>query len=256
MEEPEFSGCDSAFAQPYNHQLSPERSAGGGGGDKSEEAKINHSSSQKDLKKFYSHISNEGMSHRLSDSVIKSVSTQQIKDSELSQINKNNHVDNIDPDVSRMMLTGPEKWGEPKNRREDKDEFAVTKPFNPVPIIHQNTTSAEKKNTGHSKMAYQASSNTQQYRKSVMTTGGASDDVPANKSVDLEYQFQRWNGDHSVKVLISTELSHETIIKLIPSGTRVADAISRHMDDMVPDVLMQQQSQDKRGRHQEEEVEE
>lgn len=259
LEESELSGCDVAFAQPCNHQLSPERSAGGGGGDKSEEAKIDHLTSLNDPKHFNSHISNGGRSHCLPGHVIKLVSTQQIKDSQLSQGNKNSEGDNNNPEVSRMMLTGEEKWGNPTKKREDKEEFTVTKPFYPVPIIHEDTISAEKKNTGHSEMAHQILSNTQQYIKNVMTPGGAGDDVSANESVGLEYQFQRWNGDHSVKVLISTELSHDTIINLIPSDTRVADALSRSMDDKrdtAPNVFMQQQNKDERERHHEEEEEE
>lgn len=258
LEESEFLGCDAAFDQPCNNQLSPERSAGGGG-DKSEEVKIDHFSSLNGLKHFYSHISNGGRSHHLSELVVKLLSTQQIKHSELSQGYKNNQVDNNNPDASRMMLMGSEKWVNPAKKREDKEEFALTKPFHSVPIIHENAVSAEKKNTGHSEVAYQTLSNTQQYIKDVMTTRGASDDVSANKSVDLEYQFQRWSGDHSVKVVISAELSHDTIIKLIPSDTRVADALSRNMDDKqdsVPDFLMQQHNKDERERHHEEEEEE
>lgn len=66
------------------------------------------------------------------------------------------------------------------------------------------------------------------------------------QSVDLNYQFQRWSGDHSVKVSIPTDARGNSNITMQPSDTRAADALSRHMAQMPAQraELLQPKTQD------------
>lgn len=63
----------------------------------------------------------------------------------------------------------------------------------------------------------------------VNTAAVANNAAPEKQSADINYQFQRWSGDHSVKVSIPTSAQRDGHITLQPSDARAADALSRHI---------------------------
>lgn len=59
--------------------------------------------------------------------------------------------------------------------------------------------------------------------------------VKASGESDLlvvDYAFQRWTGEHSVKVSVPMQVVRETNITLLPSDMRAADMLSRHMSHL------------------------
>ncbi|XTZ39299.1 hypothetical protein ACQYRI_04605 [Salmonella enterica] len=72
-----------------------------------------------------------------------------------------------------------------------------------------------------------------------------ADSATNKKSMDLNYSFQRWSGDHSVKVSIPANTRREGDVTLLPSGTRAAEVISReivHLPGYKPEILQPLQS--------------
>lgn len=72
---------------------------------------------------------------------------------------------------------------------------------------------------------------------------------PGSESPALEvnYPFQRWSGDHSVKVLVSTDSRREGAVTLLPSDSRAADVLARNMGQLTsltPDFLMPEREHD------------
>lgn len=65
-----------------------------------------------------------------------------------------------------------------------------------------------------------------------VNTQAASGEVKEKQAMDLNYQFQRWSGDHSVKVSIPTDIRGDSKITMQPSDTRAADALSRHISQL------------------------
>ncbi|MBN3264708.1 SpaN/EivJ family type III secretion system needle length determinant [Pectobacterium brasiliense] len=77
------------------------------------------------------------------------------------------------------------------------------------------------------------------------------------RSFDIDYQFHRWAGDHSVKVSIPTEARRDTNITLLPSDTRAADVLSRqmvHLSGHTPELLKPEQDCEERERHQQQDA--
>jgi type III secretion system protein len=78
----------------------------------------------------------------------------------------------------------------------------------------------------------------------------------------VDYAFQRWAGEHSVKVLVPMQVSRETNITLLPSDRRAADMLSRHMGhltgltaELLPPHRARDEQQRQRQHHQAEEQE-
>ncbi|WP_224653928.1 hypothetical protein [Pectobacterium versatile] len=75
----------------------------------------------------------------------------------------------------------------------------------------------------------------------------------ASRSFDIDYPFQRWAGDHSVKISIPTEARRDANITLLPSDTRAADALSRqmvHLSGHTAELLKPEQDSEERERRQ------
>lgn len=67
------------------------------------------------------------------------------------------------------------------------------------------------------------------------------------QTLEVNYQFQRWSGDHSVRVSMPNEARREGNIALLPSDARAADALLRnmgHLTGLSPDLLRPQQERD------------
>ncbi|MEW5290511.1 hypothetical protein ABW286_15190 [Erwinia papayae] len=54
----------------------------------------------------------------------------------------------------------------------------------------------------------------------------AAESPSSSRSLDLDYKFQQWSGQHSVKVSVSGEAVRDGNMTLLPSGTRAADALT------------------------------
>ncbi|WP_261641788.1 hypothetical protein [Erwinia mallotivora] len=54
----------------------------------------------------------------------------------------------------------------------------------------------------------------------------AAESPTSSRSLDLDYKFQQWSGQHSVKVSVSGEAVRDGNMTLLPSGTRAADALT------------------------------
>lgn len=67
------------------------------------------------------------------------------------------------------------------------------------------------------------------------------------QTLELNYQFQRWSGDHSVRVSVPTEARREGNVTLLPSDGRAADVLLRNMSHLTGislDLLRPQQERD------------
>ncbi|MDR3106180.1 MAG: hypothetical protein LBU96_17285 [Yokenella regensburgei] len=65
--------------------------------------------------------------------------------------------------------------------------------------------------------------------------------------LEVNYQFQRWSGDHSVRISVPTEARREGNVTLLPSDARAADVLLRnmgHLTGLSPDLLRPQQERD------------
>jgi len=68
-----------------------------------------------------------------------------------------------------------------------------------------------------------------------------------SQTLEVDYQFQRWSGDHSVRISVPTEARREGNITLLPSDARAADVLQRnmgHLTGLTPDLLRPQQERD------------
>jgi hypothetical protein len=52
------------------------------------------------------------------------------------------------------------------------------------------------------------------------------------QTLEVDYTFQRWSGDHSVKVTIPAQALREGNMTLLPSDARAADALSRNLGSL------------------------
>lgn len=69
----------------------------------------------------------------------------------------------------------------------------------------------------------------------------------SSKTLEVDYAFQRWSGDHSVKVSMPMQTLREGTVTLLPSDTRAADALSRnmaHLARFTPELLQPRQERD------------
>ncbi|MBX9488612.1 hypothetical protein J8Z82_11275 [Yersinia enterocolitica] len=73
------------------------------------------------------------------------------------------------------------------------------------------------------------------------------------KTLEVNYQFQRWSGDHSVRISVPTEARREGNVTLLPSDARAADVLLRnmgHLTGLSPDLLRPQQERDEEQQQQ------
>lgn len=98
---------------------------------------------------------------------------------------------------------------------------------------------------------------TQRERLNALRLGDASDD----HTVRISYPFQRWFGEHSVKVSIRRDSLFESAMVLQPSDVRASDALARQLEHwpkqtphiLLPDSAGEERQQDQQQREQEEE---
>lgn len=67
------------------------------------------------------------------------------------------------------------------------------------------------------------------------------------QTLEVDYSFQRWSGDHSVKVTIPAQALREGNMTLLPSDARAADALSRNLGMLAghsPELLQPRQERD------------
>ncbi|ADP12410.1 hypothetical protein EJP617_27290 [Erwinia sp. Ejp617] len=136
---------------------------------------------------------------------------------------------------------------------EEKEEFTTLKSHFSVPPAHGDSASLGEDTISRGENMHR--SRTQQLIKFANEAASLSEVRVDKQDVNLVYQFQRWTGDHSVKVSIPFDSSSGNIT-LLPSDARVADALSRNMDRTIhrmSDLLLQQHDKDERQHHQDEE---
>ncbi|MCW2478381.1 hypothetical protein [Candidatus Symbiopectobacterium sp. NZEC135] len=98
---------------------------------------------------------------------------------------------------------------------------------------------------------------TQRERLNALRLGDTSDD----HTVRISYPFQRWFGEHSVKVSIRRDSLFESAVVLQPSDMRASDALARqleHWPKQTPHILLPDSAGDERqqGQQQREQEEE
>lgn len=79
-----------------------------------------------------------------------------------------------------------------------------------------------------------------------------------DQTLEVNYQFQRWSGDHSVRISVPTEARREGNVTLLPSDARAADVLLRnmgHLTGLSPDLLRPQQERDEQRRQQQQQDE-
>ncbi len=87
----------------------------------------------------------------------------------------------------------------------------------------------------------------QQLKAQALRVGNEVKPVSENQTLEVDFQFQRWSGDHSVKVSIPTEARREGNVTLLPSDVRAADALLRNMGSLTsltPELLRSQKERD------------
>lgn len=98
---------------------------------------------------------------------------------------------------------------------------------------------------------------TQRERLNALRLGDSRDD----QTVRISYPFQRWFGEHSVKVSLRRDSLFESAMVLQPSDVRASDALTRQLDHwpkqtphiLLPDSVGDEQQQGQQQREQEEE---
>lgn len=128
----------------------------------------------------------------------------------------------------------------PLRIKEDSGEARVfwlgaKQPENVVP--KQGEVAAQSRNT---------SATLQQLKTQAGSAGGVKGENEG-QMLEVNYQFQRWSGDHSVKISVPTETRREMNVTLLPSDARAADVLIRnmgHLTGISPDLLRPQQERD------------
>ena len=73
-----------------------------------------------------------------------------------------------------------------------------------------------------------------------------------NKMLEVNYQFQRWSGNHSVRVSLQTDVHRKRNITLLPSDIRTADALNQNknnLQDFNTDIQWSLQDEEQEQRH-------
>lgn len=85
---------------------------------------------------------------------------------------------------------------------------------------------------------------TLQQLKSQVNAATAAPSAKEAQTLEVDYSFQRWSGDHSVKVTIPAQALREGNMTLLPSDARAADALSRNLGTLAghsPELLQPRQ---------------
>lgn len=254
----ELAQREVSVSQACCYLIHFERSAGGGGNSATGEM-VGHFSSQSNLKMLEPLMNSKASEMSIKYRITRSLLVQNKMNSGSPIDNRLQLENSENNDTARIIPTGLIKPDEHAGRFEEKEEIAGARLYSSMSILHEETAPSDKKNIGNSEEHRHTLTNTQQFIKKSNSAGDSGIELNSTKKCELEYQFQRWNGDHSVRVSLPTELSRDGMIKLMPSDMRVADALSKNMDSklhLITDVLMQQQKENGREHHHAEEEEE
>ncbi|MEB5957512.1 hypothetical protein MXE97_22645 [Escherichia coli] len=74
-----------------------------------------------------------------------------------------------------------------------------------------------------------------------------------SQTLEVDYVFQRWSGDHSVKVFLPTQVLREGTVTLLPSDSHAAYVLSHNiglLHGLTPELLQPQQEHDQQQRQQ------
>ncbi|EHT97998.1 hypothetical protein CKS_4528 [Pantoea stewartii subsp. stewartii DC283] len=88
---------------------------------------------------------------------------------------------------------------------------------------------------------------TLQQLKGQVSAATAAPSAKEAQTLEVDYSFQRWSGDHSVKVTIPAQALREGNMTLLPSDARAADALSRNLGTLAghsPELLQPRQERD------------
>lgn len=88
---------------------------------------------------------------------------------------------------------------------------------------------------------------TLQQLKGQVNAATAAPSAKEAQTLEVDYSFQRWSGDHSVKVTIPAQALREGNMTLQPSDARAADALSRNLGTLAghsPELLQPRQERD------------
>lgn len=88
---------------------------------------------------------------------------------------------------------------------------------------------------------------TLQQLKAQVNAATAAPSAKEAQTLEVDYSFQRWSGDHSVKVTIPAQAQREGNMMLLPSDARAADALLRNLGTLVghsPALLQPTQERD------------
>lgn len=88
---------------------------------------------------------------------------------------------------------------------------------------------------------------TLQQLKGQVNAATAAPSAKEAQTLEVDYSFQRWSGDHSVKVTIPAQALREGNMTLLPSDARAADALSRNLGTLAghsPELLQPRQERD------------
>lgn len=88
---------------------------------------------------------------------------------------------------------------------------------------------------------------TLQKLKGQVSAATAAPSAKEAQTLEVDYSFQRWSGDHSVKVTIPAQALREGNMTLLPSDARAADALSRNLGSLTghsPELLQPRQERD------------
>lgn len=124
-----------------------------------------------------------------------------------------------------------------------KDEFNEARPF------LQGTKQGESVLPKQGETAAQSKDSpaTLQQRKAQASLASAVRSENQSQTLEVNYQFQRWSGDHSVRISVPTEARRGGYVVLLPSDARAADVLQRNMallTGLNPDLLRPQQERD------------
>jgi hypothetical protein len=92
---------------------------------------------------------------------------------------------------------------------------------------------------------------TLQQLKGQVNAATAAPSAKEAQTLEVDYSFQRWSGDHSVKVTIPAQALREGNMTLLPSDARAADALSRNLGTLAghsPELLQPRQERDEQQR--------
>ncbi|KJO55863.1 hypothetical protein SR89_17750 [Klebsiella aerogenes] len=94
---------------------------------------------------------------------------------------------------------------------------------------------------------------TQQLKAQASVALPAAQSGAESQTLEVNYAFQRWSGDHSVKISVPAQVSRDTSITLLPSDPRASEALSRqmgHLTGLMADLLPPQREREEQQQKQ------